>query len=54
MQLLVGTFLASGLVLILVLYFLARVKPLVNFLDNIPLYVIVAMFALILTVGLFF
>lgn len=54
MQLLVGTFLASGLVLILVLYFLARVKPLVNFLDSIPLYVIVGMFALILTVGLFF
>lgn len=53
-QLLSGTFFASGLVLILVLYFLARVKPLVDFLDGIPLYVIVAMFASILTIGLLF
>jgi hypothetical protein len=53
-QLLTGTFVASGLVLIVVLYFLARFKPLVDFLDSIPLYVIVAIFASIMTIGLFF
>lgn len=53
-QLLTGTFVASGIVLIVVLYFLSRFKPLVDFLDSIPLYVIVAIFASIMTIGLFF
>lgn len=53
LELCLGTFFASSVILIIVLLFLSKFKPLVDFLDTIPLYGIVGMFALILTVGLF-
>lgn len=51
-ELLLGTFLASVLILMIVLLYLRKMKPVVDFLDSIPLYGIVGMFALILTIGL--
>ena len=50
-QLLWGTFLASIVILIIVLQFLAKFQPLVDFLDSIPLYGIVGMFAVVLSLG---
>jgi cadmium resistance protein CadD (predicted permease) len=50
-QLLWGTFLAAILILVIVLGFLAKCRPLVEFLDSIPLYGIVGMFAVVLTFG---
>ena len=50
-QLCVGTILASGIILVVVLMFFSKFKPLVDFLDKIPLYGIVAMFAAMLTVA---
>lgn len=52
-ELCIGTLLASGIILAIVLKCLSKFKPLVDFLDTIPLYGIVGMFAIILTVGLF-
>ena len=51
-ELLLGTLLASILILMIVVLYLRKMKPLVDFLDSIPLYGIVGMFAIILTVGL--
>lgn len=52
-ELCIGTLLASGIILVIVLMFLSKFKPLVDFLDSIPLYGIVGIFAVILTAGLF-
>lgn len=52
-ELCIGTLLASGIMLVIVLVFLSKFKPLVDFLDSIPLYGIVGLFAIILTAGLF-
>jgi hypothetical protein len=52
-ELCLGTGIATAIILVVVLAFLSKVKPLVDFLDGIPLYGIVGMFAVILTVGLF-
>jgi hypothetical protein len=52
-QLLVGALVASVVILAVVFAFLSKCKPLLDFLDRIPLYGIVAMFALILTVQSF-
>ena len=54
MELCLGTFFATVLILVIVLAFLSKFKPLVDFLDRIPLYGIVGIFAILLTVGLFF
>jgi cadmium resistance protein CadD (predicted permease) len=51
-ELLLGTLLASVLILMIVVLYLRKLKPLVDFLDSIPLYGIVGMFAVILTIGL--
>ncbi len=53
-ELCVGAFFASVIILVVITLFLAQCKPLVDCLDRIPLYGIVGMFAVILTVGLFF
>ncbi len=53
-QLCIGTCLASILILIIVSFFLTKFQPLVDFLDSIPLYAIVGIFAIILTLGLIF
>mmetsp|Transcript_27786 Transcript_27786/g.41337 ORF Transcript_27786/g.41337 Transcript_27786/m.41337 type:complete len:257 (-) Transcript_27786:44-814(-) len=53
-ELITGTFLAATIILIIVLFFLSRFKRLVDFLDSIPLYGIVGMFAFFLTLELFF
>jgi hypothetical protein len=52
-ELCLGTAFATIIILVIVLAFLSKFKPLVDFLDGIPLYGIVGMFAIILTVGLF-
>jgi len=52
-QLCLGAFLAGYFILIVIVFFLAQFQPLVDFLDRIPLYGIVGMFAIILTAGLF-
>jgi hypothetical protein len=49
-----GTFLAACIVLVLVTVFLAQCKPLLDFLDRIPLYGIVSTFAAALTLGVIF
>ena len=49
-----GTFLAACIVLVVVTVFLARCKPVLDFLDRIPLYGIVAVFATVLTGGVMF
>lgn len=46
-----GTFLASCIVLAVVTFFLARCKPVLDFLDRIPLYGIISAFATVLTIG---
>ena len=53
-ELCVGTLFATIIILVIVLAFLTRCKPLIDFLDSIPLYGIVGIFAVILTTGLFF
>lgn len=53
-DLLMGTFLAACLILSIVVFLLAKCKPLIRWLDSIPLYGIVAMFATILTIGVVF
>jgi cadmium resistance protein CadD (predicted permease) len=50
-QLLLGTFLATCIILIVITTFLAQCRPLLEWLDGIPLYGIVSMFATILTIG---
>ena len=50
-QLLWGTFLAAILILVIVLRFLAKCEPIVEFLDSIPLYGIVGLFAVVLSFG---
>ncbi len=52
-ELCTGAFFASIIILIVINFFLARFKPLVDWLDSIPLYGIVGMFAIVLTLGLF-
>lgn len=52
-ELCAGTFFATLIVLVIVLTLLSKFKPLVDFLDSIPLYGIVGMFAVILTFGVF-
>ena len=46
-----GTLLAAILVLITVVFFLSTFKPLIEFVDRIPLYGIIGMFAIVLTIG---
>ena len=46
-----GTFLAACLILIIIIFFLARCKPFIDFLDTIPLYGIISFFALALTIS---
>ena len=46
-----GTFLAACIVLAIVTFFLGRCKPVLDFLDRIPLYGIVSAFATVLTIG---
>ena len=46
-----GTFFASCIVLMVVTLFLSRCKPLLDWLDDIPLYNIVGTFAIVLTAG---
>jgi hypothetical protein len=53
LELCLGTLLAAVLVLVLVTQFLVTCTPLMEFLDKIPLYSIVALFATILTLGVF-
>jgi cadmium resistance protein CadD (predicted permease) len=50
-QLLLGTLLAACIILIVIMTFLAQCRPLMEWLDGIPLYGIVSMFATILTIG---
>mmetsp|Transcript_21324 Transcript_21324/g.32007 ORF Transcript_21324/g.32007 Transcript_21324/m.32007 type:complete len:331 (-) Transcript_21324:170-1162(-) len=54
MELCIGALLASVIILCVIVFFLGQCKPLVDFLDSIPLYGIVGMFAVVLTIGLFF
>ena len=49
LELCLGTFLAGCIVLAVVVLFLSQFKPLLDFFDRIPLYCIVAIFALTLT-----
>ena len=50
-ELCVGTFLAACLILLVITTFLAPCRPLMEWLDGIPLYGIVAMFATVLTIS---
>jgi cadmium resistance protein CadD (predicted permease) len=50
-QLLLGTFLAACLILVIITTFLAQCRPLMEWLDGIPLYGVVSMFATVLTAG---
>lgn len=50
-ELCLGTLLASLSVLIVVVFFLSTFKPLIDFVDRIPLYGIIATFAVVLTIG---
>jgi len=52
-ELCVGTLFATLIIFVIVLTFLSKFKRLVEFLDSIPLYGIVGMFAVVLTFGLF-
>ena len=51
LDLCLGTLLASCIVLLVVNLFLSQCKPILDFLDRIPLWVIVGGFATVLTVG---
>jgi len=51
LDLCLGTFFAACIVLIVVTLFLSRCKPLLDWLDDIPLYSIVGTFAIVLTAG---
>ena len=53
MDLCVGALFASILILVVINLFLSQCKPLVDWLDRIPLYGIVGAFAIVLTIGLF-
>jgi hypothetical protein len=53
-ELCLGTFLASILILVIVTCFLARLQPVVDCFDRIPLYAIVAAFATLLTIETIF
>lgn len=53
LDLCIGTFLASILILCMISLLLVHCKPLVDFLNRIPLHMIVGMFAAVLTIGLF-
>jgi len=46
-----GTFLAACFILFIITAFLAQCRPLIEWLDSIPLYGIVGMFAIALTIG---
>lgn len=50
-ELCVGTLLAACLILVTITVFLSQCKPLIDWLDSIPLYGIVGVFAIVLTVG---
>ena len=50
-ELCLGTFLAAIVVLVTVVFFLSTFKPLIDFVDRIPLYGIIGMFAIVLTIG---
>lgn len=54
LDLCLGTFFAACIVLAVVTLFLAQCKPVLDFLDRIPLYGIVAAFATVLTVDVIF
>eukprot|EP00559_Dactyliosolen_fragilissimus_P005849 CAMPEP_0184860650 /NCGR_PEP_ID=MMETSP0580-20130426/5511_1 /TAXON_ID=1118495 /ORGANISM="Dactyliosolen fragilissimus" /LENGTH=235 /DNA_ID=CAMNT_0027357849 /DNA_START=85 /DNA_END=788 /DNA_ORIENTATION=- len=54
MELCLGTMLASMLILFIITFFLSRFKPVIDFLDSIPLYGIISAFAIVLTLGVFF
>lgn len=47
----IGTFVAASLILLVVTAFLSQCRPLMEWLDSIPLYGIVGMFAIVLTIG---
>ncbi|GAX16937.1 hypothetical protein FisN_5Hh314 [Fistulifera solaris] len=51
-ELCLGAFLAGCIMLLVVLTCLRQSQPLMNFLDRIPLYVVVAVFAVVMTVQL--
>lgn len=50
-ELCLGSFLAAIVVLVIVVFFLSTFKPLIDFVDRVPLYGIIGMFAIVLTVG---
>ena len=50
LELCVGTFLAAVLVLVVVVCFLSTFKPLIDFVDRIPLYAIIGVFAIVLSI----
>lgn len=50
-ELCLGTFLAAIVVLVTVVFFLSTFKPLIDFVDKIPLYGIIGAFAIVLTIG---
>ncbi len=52
LELCLGTFFAACIILIAVTLFLSRCKPILDWLDRIPLYGIVLAFALVLTAGI--
>lgn len=52
-QLFIGAFLASAVILVVVSAFLSKCKPLLDWLDSIPLYVVIGIFAALLTIQLF-
>ena len=51
LDLCIGTFIAACLILVVVTLFLSQCKPVLDWLDRIPLYGIVLVFALALTTG---
>jgi hypothetical protein len=53
-QLCAGTLFAACLILAVVVFFLARCKPILDFLDRIPLHGTVTLFAMVLTLGVIF
>jgi len=52
-ELFIGALLASLMILIIVSMLLSTCKPLLDFLDNIPLYMVVGFFATLLTIRIF-
>ena len=50
-ELCLGTFFAACLILVIISLFLSQCQPLIKWLDSIPLYGIVGMFAIALTIG---